>query len=222
VIHFASATVHPRTAAKIVWISGASDPFSSALSDAEERLLASLGVARDEVVWSNFPYAGATTRRRVPLPVAALSNVLQFLSASTPAYRWLAARHWRALCGSTTCVLLVAGSCGAQLLRALERATPAGVRVHALALGPVAWRAPRCLDVAILGARDRYSRVFLRSASAKRVEVVAGVGHMDYLESDEVRRRVRDWVLERRAEGLGEGCSDSQRGLVGVVASGAR
>jgi hypothetical protein len=198
-ILFARSAVHPRTTVKVVWLSGASDPFSSTLSEPEARLLESFGLPRDEVVWSNFPYAGPTTRRRVPLPLAGLSNVLQFLAASTPVYRWLAARHWRALCGSASCMLVVAGSCGAQLLRALERATPDGVAVHALALGPVAWRAPRSLQLALVGGDDGYSRAFARALPAVRVEVVPGVDHMSYLESSAVRERVRAWVRARRA-----------------------
>jgi hypothetical protein len=206
-ILFRRTTVHPRTTSKIVWLSGASDPFSSALSVPEERLLehllghllGPLELARGEVVWANFPYAGPTTRRRVPLPVAALSNVLQFLLASTPIYRWLAARHWRALCSSASSVLVVAGSCGAPLLRALEPATPVGVRVHALALGPVAWRAPRCLELALVGTRDGYSRAFTRAFPATQVVAVTGVDHMSYLESDEVQERVRDWIRARCA-----------------------
>jgi len=83
-ILFARRAVHQRTAAKIVWLSGASDPFSSALIDAEERLLESLCIPREEVVWPYFPYAGPKTQRRVPPPVAGLSNVLHFLVASTP------------------------------------------------------------------------------------------------------------------------------------------
>lgn len=197
-ILFARGAVHTRTATKVVWLSGASDPFSSALSGAEERLLASFDVPREEIVWSNFPYAGPSSLRRVPLPLAALSNVLQFLVASTPVYRWFAARHWRALCDSTSCVLVVAGSCGAQLLRALERTSPAGVRVHALALGPVSWRAPRGLERALVGTADGYSRMFTRTYPSARVDAVAGVTHMDYLESEDVLRRVREWVRDRR------------------------
>jgi hypothetical protein len=197
-ILLARTAVHPQTTLKVVWLSGASDPFSSTLSDAEERFLESFTLPRDQVVWSNFPFTGPCKRRHVPLPMAALSNVLQFLVASTPVYRWFAGRHWRALCASASSVLVVAGSCGAQLLRALERATPDGVAVHALALGPVAWRAPRCLDAALVGTDDGYSRVFARSLPTELVEAVPGVDHMSYLESDDVVRRVRDWILARR------------------------
>lgn len=83
-ILFARSAVHPRTAAKIVWLSGASDSFSSALSDAEERPHESFGVPREEIVRPYLPYTGPKTQRRVPLPVAGLSNVLQFLVATTP------------------------------------------------------------------------------------------------------------------------------------------
>lgn len=201
-IHFARPAVHPPSALKVVWLSGASDPFSAALSEAEERLLSSCGLAEDELVRANFPYAGSVVRRRVPLPLAALSNVLQFLVASTPLLRWVCGRHWRALCCATPYVIVVAGSCGAQLLRALEHATPPGVTVRALALGPVAWRPPRSLELALVGADDGYSRRFARAIPPDLVEACAGVGHMDYLRSDAVTLRVRAWVaLQRQRSG---------------------
>jgi hypothetical protein len=71
--------------------------------------------------------------------------------------------------------------------------------VQALALGPVAWRAPRCLELALVGTRDGYSRAFTRAFPATRVVAVTGVDHMSYLESDEVQERVRDWIRARCA-----------------------
>ena len=98
-------------------------------------------------------------------------------------------------------MLVLTGSCGAELLRTVEAATPPSVAVHALALGPVAWVAPRSLSLAVLGARDRIASAFLRRWQAPSVAAVDGVGHMEYLESADVLQIVMRWIDEQEASG---------------------
>jgi|JI10StandDraft_1071094.scaffolds.fasta_scaffold243786_2 hypothetical protein len=186
--------VFTPTPYKLVWMSGASDPWSSALSEAEARCLASAEAPAGHVVEANFPYAGPRRVRRVPLALASVSNVAQFLVASTPLLRRLAVAHWVALCSSTPRVHVVVGSCGAQLLRALEPVTPPGTTVAALALGPVAWRLPRSVELAVVGDRDPLARVFLRRRERCEVQLAPGVGHLGYLDSEAVREQVTAWL----------------------------
>ncbi|MEZ6015035.1 MAG: hypothetical protein R3F49_07980 [Planctomycetota bacterium] len=202
---------------RVVWISGASDPRACGLSDAQAALLRAC--AADDSVATNFPFVAGRPAREVPLWIASLSNLVQFLSASTPLFRWAAARHWRALCASSERVLVIAGSCGAQLLRALERATPPGVEVRAIALGPVAWRAPACLEVALVGERDRIARPFVRAGGGARVVSVPGVGHMDYLASELVLGAVRGWVRAHMESWSASRAAPTARATVAAMAS---
>lgn len=193
---FAPPAIHPHTPYKVAWLSGASDPWSCALAEDEANWLSSLGLPAAHVLDANFPYTGPRQRRCVPLALASVANLAQFGWASTPLWRRAAAAHWRALCESTPRVLVVVGSCGAQLLRALAPVTPPGVRIEALGLGPVAWGTARGLELAILGARDVVARPFVRALGCP-VVIVDGVGHMGYLGSLAVRERARAWVQQR-------------------------
>jgi hypothetical protein len=207
-IHVAPTAVHPWSPSKLVWLSGASDPRTCALSSAQLDLLESCGPT--DVCARNFPYVEPRRwagRRPPGLLLASTSNVLQFALASTPLFRRATGRHWAALCASTQQLLVVAGSCGAQFLRQLEPITPLDVALHSLALGPVAWRAPRSLELAVIGGRDRIARIVEGMPRAVEVVRPAGVGHMGYLADESVRRVVREWVrlkrgtLSTRAEG---------------------
>lgn len=197
-IYAAPTAVHRWTPSKLVWMSGASDLRRCALTSAQLQLLASCG--RADVCTRNFPYTDRSTTGRGGAPgllLASASNALQFVVASTPLFRRATRRHWAALCASTQRLVVIAGSCGAQFLHQLEPITPPDVTLHTLALGPVAWRAPRSLQVAIIGTRDRIARI--AAGVPRSVEVVRpkGVGHMGYLADETVCRIVREWVRSK-------------------------
>jgi len=191
------------TRTRLLWLSGRSDPSSVALSPAQRSLLQGCQDTYPDldVVPCNFPYRGDSSWRGVPLPLAALRNGAQFLAAAWPAQRRQAEVVWRTVCSDARRVLVLTGSCGAELLRTVEGATPPDVAVSALALGPVAWRAPQSLSLAVVGDRDRIAAAFVRRWRVPYLTEVAGVGHMDYLETAEVRRIVVRWIGEQGASG---------------------
>ena len=183
---------------RLVWLSGRSDPTSVALSPPQRGLLEHcrrVSPALD-IVTSNFPYCGERHWKPVPLPLAAWRNGAQFLSARWPKNAAHARTAWRAVCAGASRVLVITGSCGAELLRTVEPATPAGVTVLSLGLGPVAWSAPRSLALAIVGSRDRIAKPFVAAWRSPRPIFVQGIGHMDYLESADVHHCVGQWIVD--------------------------
>ncbi len=183
---------------RLVWLSGRSDPTSVALSPAQRALLQRCSSVSPEldIVTSNFPYHGEQHWRAVPLPLAAWRNGAQFLTARWPKKAAHARMAWRAMCAGASRVLVITGSCGAELLRTIEPATPAGVTVASLGLGPVAWSAPRSLTLAVLGSKDRIARPFVAAWRSPRTVSIQGVGHMDYLDSADVQKCVEQWIAE--------------------------
>jgi hypothetical protein len=121
-------------------------------------------------------------------------NAAQFLAARLDRrFQSELARHLQPLFDQTgQRLVLLCGSCGLELLAAAwpRLAMPAGLRVLAIALGPVGRRLPSAgalvrLHV-IQGAGDWISRLGCRGSPDLRVRA----GHMSYLDHREVRAEV--------------------------------
>jgi len=183
----------PETAApiRIAFLTGRSDPARCGLSPAQQDFLDALRAPGRECIDRNFPYAAPQPGHvAVPLPLAAWRNLGDYVGARRPAF---AERHRVTVAPmfeGTGAVVLLAGSCGLELLANLHLAPDVRSRLHVFAYGPVARRAP---DVARLlcvrGRGDWISRVGWHGA-VRRVDG----GHMDYLRQPEVLALCEDFI----------------------------
>ncbi|HSX60435.1 MAG TPA: hypothetical protein VLF18_09580 [Tahibacter sp.] len=170
---------------QIAFLTGQSDPRGCALSDVQRAFLA--GLSADRRVATNFPY-DAATHPFLPTPLlrASLSNARQYFASRTSAFR---ARHRppveRMLDGADRSLLL-AGSCGLELLNNLQLPRVLLDRIAVFAYGPVARRRPDCETLLVQGRRDLLSRCWFRDVD-HRVDA----GHMDYLFRYEVLQHCR-------------------------------
>ncbi|WP_024890791.1 hypothetical protein [Luteimonas huabeiensis] len=172
------------TALQIAFMTGRSDPARCGLSPQQSAFLAALGGPGRRLHRLNFPYLAALDGHRpVALPLAAWRNAWQYLSSRRPAF---ARRHRDAvlrMLDEAPHTVLLAGSCGLELLANLRLPPAYSRRLSVFAYGPVARGAPDCRR--LLCVRGRRDGISLRGFRG-RAETVEG-GHMDYLRSDEVR-----------------------------------
>ncbi|HVR39186.1 MAG TPA: hypothetical protein VMU84_08815 [Thermoanaerobaculia bacterium] len=184
---------HPFTTMKVVWLSGLSDPATCALSAKQERFLDALDVPHESKIYWNFPYVPSTQApREVPLWLASLRNAHQFISASRPAYRNAARRHWRALADSTDALFVITGSCGLEILNHCIDETDADRIVRVIALGPVARTRPNVPCTLVRGTNDPISKFYFPDCDV----VLHGAGHMSYLDDPRVVQLVNQIVSE--------------------------
>jgi hypothetical protein len=183
---------HPATPVKIALLTGLSNPWSCALSDVQRAFMAALEFPEAWKVYRNFPWIAADhPAAATPLWRAGFHNGWQFLAASTPLYRRIAKTHWDAVLRSTGHVLIIAGSCGLQIVNCLLRGRPSrAARIDVLGFGPVAWRRPPVKCRLVRNERDIVSRCFFRKTEV----LLAGSGHMNYLEDRRLIEIAGQWI----------------------------
>ena len=186
---------YPFTPAKIVLLTGLSNPRSCALSDIQRTFLRSLEVPESWKVYRNFPWVDGEDRSPLPpLWKASLHNGWQFLLASTPLFRRMAAPHWDAMLRTTGHLLVITGSCGLQIVNCLHQGRASRApQVDVLGFGPVAWRSPRVCCRLVQGEGDTLSRLLFRKVDHR----LAGVGHMRYLEDQRMKEITEEWISDR-------------------------
>jgi hypothetical protein len=178
---------HPFTPAKVVLLSGLSDPTTCALTPVQQQFLSALHVPEAWKVYWNFPYVPCPGEPgQTPLWRASWQNFRQFVLASRRSYRTAARRHWQALVRSTEELFVITLSCGLEILNNSLSAHWPIPRVHVFALGPVAWRKPRVGHTLIQGASDAISKLFFRKVDV----LLPGVGHMNYFQHESVFRLI--------------------------------
>ncbi|MGO3127666.1 MAG: hypothetical protein ACTIJY_06315 [Luteimonas sp.] len=179
------------TPIRIAFLTGRSDRSRCGLSPEQQGFLDALRAPGRELVDCNFPYAAPKPGYvAVPLPLAAWRNLGDYVGARRSAFTG----RYRVSVASTLegagAVVLLAGSCGLELLANLHLDASLRARLHVFAYGPVARQAP---DVARLlcvqGRGDWISRVGWRGP----VYRVDG-GHMDYLRQPDVRALCEDFI----------------------------
>jgi len=181
--------------ARAAWLTGQNSFRHSTLSPAESAVLGELEAVGYEPLHCGFPYnADAVTLpfRKEPVIPAAWRCTAQYLAATySERFAHEVARHLQPLVDATSRhLLLLVGSCGAQMLgaaRPLLR-VPDGLSVHVLALGPVG-RLPQHPAAQVLRGRwDVLSHTLSRAPGR-----IVPCGHLGYLEEPEVRSAIRDF-----------------------------
>lgn len=171
-------------AVQVAFLTGQSDPGRCALSPEQQAFLDALPLPESAKLRRNFPYDERTLPYRdVPLVVAAVNNARQFLGAGSPAF---AAQHRASvlrMLERAALTVLLAGSCGLELLAALLLPADVLARVSVFAYGPVARRLPACEIVRVRGRGDWISRAWVAP-----VDHEVDGGHMAYLENARVRQ----------------------------------
>jgi len=172
-----------RTRLQLAFLTGQSDPARCALSP-QQRAFGQALLAPGRVLHPcNFPYDAATPDHQpAALLAASWHNTRHYLRSRRPGF---AAAHGPALAQllqAAPHTLLLAGSCGLELLANLELPPALAQRCSVLAYGPVARRAPQVAQLQVLvGRQDWVSRLGWRGARQW-----IDSGHMDYLQQPAV------------------------------------
>lgn len=186
-----SENVAPRL--QLAFLTGQSNPSCCALSPAQQTFGQALLAPGRVLHPRNFPYWPDTpTHQATPLWRASWCNTAHYLRSRRPDF---AQRHaqdvLRLLAGASHTVLL-AGSCGLELLANLHLPPEASRQISVLAYGPVARRAPACARLlSVAGRHDWISRL-----GYGRAMVNIDAGHMDYLQQTEMQTLARQFVAD--------------------------
>lgn len=179
---------------QVAFLTGQSDPRRCALSPLQQRFIDAL--AAPLAVPHNFPYDAATPAfRTTPLWRASVANARQYLGSRGLAFRRRHRPAVEALLARRERSLLLAGSCGLELLVNLQLPRDLLDRLAVFAYGPVARRRPDCDCLLLQGHDDRLSRWYF-----PHVDVRVSAGHMDYLAQASVLQHCRDYLAARQTQ----------------------
>ncbi|MEA9586318.1 hypothetical protein VC279_08455 [Xanthomonas sp. WHRI 10064A] len=179
---------------QIAFLTGQSDPARCALSAEQHEFLHALQGARRRLIACNYPYwPDSAPHRRTPLWRASLSNARHYLKARAGRVAEADRARVSALLQQTPRTVLLAGSCGLQLLTALQLPHALRARLAVFAYGPVC-RTPAAFGHlrVVQGQGDRISRALFDGA----VELTPACGHMEYLRDAAVLASCQAFVAE--------------------------
>ncbi|MCL1526182.1 hypothetical protein [Xanthomonas nasturtii] len=169
---------------QIAFLTGQSDPASCALSAEQQAFLQQLRGTGRHCVTCNYPYRhDSAAHRRMPLWRASLSNARQYLAARNARVAAADRARVHALLEQAPMTLLLAGSCGLQLLSALQLPDALRARLAVFAYGPVC-HAPAAFGRlrVVQGRSDWISHALFDG----QVHARPACGHMAYLRNAEV------------------------------------
>lgn len=181
---------------QIAFLTGQSDPPSCALDADQHAFLDALPAPEHQKVRCNFPYdrVGAGMLE-IALWRASLSNIKQYAASRSGAFARAHRPPVLAMLSKADRTLLLAGSCGIELLNNLH--LPASVlrTVFVFGYGPVARRRPACAHEIVGSRRDWISRLWFPSPDAW-----VDAGHLGYLAGERVRARCAELLEWLRSE----------------------
>lgn len=196
-----------RATLQIAFLTGQSDPQRCALSLEQQHFLQQLQGPGRQLIDCNYPYRpDSAAHRRTPLWRASLSNARQYLAAR--AVRVADADRVRAmaLLEQAPMTVVLAGSCGLQLLTALQLPQALRTRLVVFAYGPVCTAPASFGQLRVLqGQRDWISRALFGAA----VDLRPACGHMDYLRDAAVLADCQAFIA--RLEHAVQGRADAHR-----------
>lgn len=168
----------------VAFFTGQSDPRTNALSPAQRSFLQRSPVLPDQWLKTNFPYRPAMEWSEPHLVRASFNNALQYLGSRFTKFEKTYRPPFMEAFPGEGKILLLAGSCGLELLTNLRLPETVLQRLHVFAYGPVSRSLPSCASlITVQGRRDVISRWWHR-----RVDHVVSCGHMNYLETEETLR----------------------------------
>jgi len=182
---------------RVCFLTGRSDRSNTALSPVQRAFLDSLPITDEERVEVNFPYRPASGPwRRTPLPTASVRNARDYFASRRAGFAHEHRAAVREVLTAADRTLVLAGSCGLELLANLRLEAEVLARVHVVAYGPVARTRPGAARVeTVTGRADALAR---RSTGSPDHEIDAH--HLDYLSSPELRGIVVAAIERLRAE----------------------
>ncbi|KGE51946.1 hypothetical protein [Xanthomonas axonopodis] len=186
---------------QIAFLTGQSDPASCALSAEQGAFLRQLQGTGRQLVDCNYPYhRNSAPHRRMPLWRASLSNARRYLAARHARLADADRKRMHALLDQAPMTLLFAGSCGLQLLTALQLPDALRARLAVFADGPVG-DAPAAFGRlrVVQGRSDWISRTLFDG----HIDARPACGHMAYLRNAEVLAECQRFVaqIERTRQG---------------------
>ncbi|WP_354624884.1 hypothetical protein [Psychromonas sp. MME2] len=167
---------------KAIFITGQSNRRCCQLSPKQKKIADFLEEEGVSVAPFNFPYdSQMNVYHETNLLNASLSNTLQYFLSRKPHFE----KQYRAQVIKQFeqygyCIVM-AGSCGLELLNNLHLPVKLLKNMHVIAYGPVARTLPKTQVTMIQGRNDWLSKLFF-----KEVDYLVDCGHMDYLESTEI------------------------------------
>ena len=182
---------------QVAFLTGQSDPGRCARSPQQRAFLDAVPVPEAARVPTNFPYDPQTPPYRdVPLATASWHNTRQYLRSRSARFADERRPSVVRMLARAEHTVILAGSCGLELLANLQLPSAALVRVHVFAYGPVARKRPACDVVVVCGRGDWLAR-------RRRVQVDHEVscGHMSYLQHPDVLALCRAFVTRVAAQG---------------------
>jgi hypothetical protein len=181
---------------QIAFLTGQSDPPSCALAADQHAFLDALPAPEHEKVRSNFPYdRTGEDVLEIALWRASLNNIKQYFASRSDAF----ARAYRPpvleMLSKADRTLLLAGSCGIELLNNLHLPADVLRSVYVFGYGPVARRRPACAHEIAGSRRDWISRLWFPKPDAW-----VDAGHLGYLAGERVRARCTELLDRLRSE----------------------
>ncbi|PPT70834.1 hypothetical protein [Xanthomonas arboricola] len=179
---------------QIAFLTGQSDPESCALSMQQRHFLQQLQGPGRRLIDSNYPYRlDSPPHRHMPLWRASVSNARQYLAAR--AARVAGADRMRvvALLEQVPTTVLLAGSCGLQLLTALRLPQALRTRIAVFAYGPVCNTPGTFGQLRVVqGSGDRISRSLFAGAP----DLTPACGHLHYLRDAAVLAECQAFIAQ--------------------------
>ncbi|QHG87195.1 hypothetical protein ACCQ13_09650 [Xanthomonas sp. NCPPB 1638] len=179
-------------AVQIAFLTGQSDPASCALSAQQRDFLQQLHGDGRQLIACNYPYrSDMAPHRRVALWRASVSNARHYLAARAARVAYSDRMSVQALLAQAPMTVLLAGSCGLQLLTALQ--LPQELRAHlaVFAYGPVCRNPATFAQLhSVQGRSDWISRALFRGP----VQLAPACGHLDYLTTAKVLSECQAFV----------------------------
>lgn len=174
-----------------IFLTGQSDKRSCSLAPDQEQTAQVLGKLGLDVYPLNFPYQEQMAPyQKIPIIRASIANLRMYLQSRREEF---ANRYRPQFCeriSQHAFTLVLAGSCGLEIINNLRLPDEIKKKLHIFAYGPVARKQPDISCTLVQGRRDWLSKYFF-----SRVDVVVNCGHMDYLQWPDVLRALKATVL---------------------------
>lgn len=175
---------------KIAFITGLSTWGNHSLSPEQTSFLNSLQTEENNKIYCNFPYTNNVKKyKHTNVVLASFSNALQYFLSRT---KWIENKstQLKHIIKENDKVLLLAGSCGLELLNNIKFSKEEKEKIHIIAYGAVARKIPDFQYLTLIqGKKDFIARIWIHIYDIK----IEG-HHMNYLESKEFLDFVNSYV----------------------------